>query len=49
MLNKESMKARQCSTRGGDLIVNMNWNEKRVLLTGSATITMKGTLLIPLD
>ena len=46
VLQKLDMRARQCSPRGGDLSVEMNWNKARVLLTGRAEIFMKGTILI---
>lgn len=46
MLQKLNMRARQCSPRGGDLSVKMDWDKAKVLLTGRAEIFMKGTILI---
>lgn len=43
-LNKKTMNARQCSPRGGDMIVTVE--DDRVLLAGSACIVMHGQLYL---
>ena len=41
------MQARQSSPRGGELLVKVDWKNKRVVLGGQAVIISKGQLLLP--
>ena len=41
------MKARQCSRRGGEVLVTVNKGNERVLVAGQATIVSEGHLLLP--
>ena len=43
-LHKDIMRARQCSSRGGDLGVVMDRDNHCVILTGRAKIIIRGTL-----
>lgn len=41
------MKARQCSPRRGELVVEVKKDAKKVLVSGQATIVTQGHLLLP--
>lgn len=41
------MKARQCSRRGGELLVTVNKGDEMVLVAGQATIVSEGHLVLP--
>ena len=43
------MKARQSSSRGGELLVRVDWKNSRVVLGGQAVIISKGELQLPQD
>lgn len=41
------MKARQCSARGGELVVTVKKDTGKVVVAGQATIVSQGHLLLP--
>jgi predicted PhzF superfamily epimerase YddE/YHI9 len=43
-LGKDTLRARQCSPRGGDLSITVGTQENRVYLTGQACIVIEGTM-----
>ncbi|XP_059163964.1 phenazine biosynthesis-like domain-containing protein 1 [Physella acuta] len=45
-LNKNSLYARQCSTRGGDLRLQVE--DKRVIISGKAVVNLRGTFTVQL-
>ena len=45
-LGRRRMKARQCSTRGGDIDVELRSDNSRVLLTGGAVIVAMGDMYV---
>ena len=46
LLNKNEMRARQCSMRGGDVVVKLR-DDDRVDLNGSILFAIKGELAVP--
>jgi PhzF family phenazine biosynthesis protein len=46
VLGKDHFKARQCSSRGGELLASFIESENLVKLTGSCCIIMQGTILV---
>ena len=41
------MKARQCSPRGGELVVEVKKDAGKVMVAGQATMVFQGHLLLP--
>lgn len=48
-LGKTSLKARQCSARGGDLRIVVEESGERVRISGGATLVSKGKLFLPIS
>lgn len=46
-LGKERLRARQCSPRGGELLVEVKAAEGRVVVAGQAITVIQGSLLLP--
>ena len=46
ILGKSNRKARQCSPRGGDVLIEVDDKERRVLVSGPTRIVSKGHLLL---
>ena len=46
-MGKRKLKARQCSKRGGSLLVEVDEPGGRVLLTGSTVLVGKGVFYLP--
>ena len=46
-LGAAELACRQCSARGGELAVAVDWEEGRVRVTGTAVTVLRGTLLLP--
>lgn len=44
---RPQLRARQCSRRGGELLVEVRAEEGRVVVSGQAVMTFKGHLLLP--
>lgn len=42
-----TMSARQCSARGGELLVRVDEESQRVVVAGQVTIVSKGHLILP--
>jgi PhzF family phenazine biosynthesis protein len=45
-LGKTKLKARQCSQRGGELDLTVDWEAKRVVVAGGAVVVIRGELLL---
>jgi len=45
-LGKTELKARQCSQRGGELDLTVDWEAKRVVVAGGAVVVIRGELLL---
>lgn len=43
-LGKDTLRARQCSPRGGDLAIAVKREENRVYLTGKACVVIEGVM-----
>ena len=41
------LRARQCSPRGGDLTVRVDAEKQRVVVSGEATVVIRGTMHVP--
>ena len=46
-LGRQQLRARQCSPRGGELLVTVRPDEGRVTVAGQAVIVFKGHLFLP--
>lgn len=46
-LGKQQLRARQCSARGGELLVTVRAEEGRVVVAGQAVTVLKGQLFVP--
>jgi hypothetical protein len=45
LLAKEDLRARQCSPRGGDLLLHVK--DDSVLVTGRAALALRGEIVLP--
>ena len=43
----EGLRVRQCSARGGELLVKTDWEGKKVTVSGGAVLTVSGVLHLP--
>lgn len=46
-LGVQQLRARQCSPRGGELLVDVRRGEGRVTVAGQAVMTIRGSMLLP--
>lgn len=46
-LDRRWLRARQCSPRGGDLLLEVQRAQGRVVMSGQATLVCKGQMLLP--
>ena len=45
-LSRDNLKARQCSPRGGDLDLRLDWSQRRLQIKGDAFVCIKGKLCL---